>query len=162
MANRRASFTFASEDDTRRFAAALGAHLRPGDVILLDGNIGAGKTFFARALIRSLQTEPEDVPSPTFTLIQTYDTSAGEIWHSDLYRIQTVGEIEELGLIDAFQTHICMIEWPDRLGSLTPTDALTVALRADDTDRDCRHATLSWKGDRWDARLRQLERDIAQ
>ena len=72
---------------TADLAARLGARLQPGDVLLLEGPIGAGKTHFARSLIQSLLTEPEDVPSPTFTLVQVYDTEKGEIWHADLYRL---------------------------------------------------------------------------
>lgn len=162
MANRRATFTFPSEDDTRRFAAALGAQLCVGDTVLLEGDIGAGKTFLARALIQSLQTVPEDVPSPTYTLVQTYDTPAGEIWHSDLYRIGSTDEIEELGLIDAFQTGICLIEWPDRLGQLAPETALTIVLSADDIDPDQRHAQVTWDDTRWDNRISLLQGETVQ
>ena len=162
MADRQATFTFASQDDTARFAEALGAQLRPGDTILLEGDIGAGKTFLARALIQSLQDQAEDVPSPTFTLVQTYETSVGEIWHSDLYRIHSSDEIEELGLIDAFDTSICLIEWPDRLGDLTPTNALKIALRTDKTDLHCRHAQLEWRATRWDDRIPHMHREATQ
>ena len=138
------------EAQTRRLAAALGGHLRPGDVILLSGDIGAGKTAFARALIRSLQDTPEDVPSPTFTLVQVYDTRWGEVWHADLYRIARVSEIEELGLSEAFASAICLIEWPDRLGDLTPPGALDLALTSGPED-DTRTARLSWADPRWSA-----------
>lgn len=136
--------------------------MRPGDTVLLEGDIGAGKTFLARALIQSLQTQPEEVPSPTFTLIQTYETSAGDIWHSDLYRIHSIGEIEELGLIDAFKTNICLVEWPDRLGSLAPISALTITLQADDKRADRRRATLEWMADLWDTRVPSIARDVLQ
>ena len=138
------------EAHTRHLAAALGAHLRPGDVILLSGDIGAGKTAFARALIGSLQEAPEDVPSPTFTLVQVYDTRRGEVWHADLYRIARVSEIEELGLSEAFAAAICLIEWPDRLGDLTPPGALDLTLTAGPED-DTRIARLSWADPRWSA-----------
>ncbi|MCE8005536.1 tRNA (adenosine(37)-N6)-threonylcarbamoyltransferase complex ATPase subunit type 1 TsaE [Aestuariivita sp.] len=156
MANRHATLTFGSEDATRRFAVALGHVLRPGDTVLLSGDIGAGKTFLARALIQSLMDPPEDVPSPTFTLVQTYDTPAGELWHSDLYRIGTSDEIEELGLTDAFATAICLVEWPDRLGDLTPVDALTLTLNTYPHSTEVRHATLDWTSPRWDQALHQL------
>ena len=92
------TLTLRSADATARLAERLGALLHPGDCLLLDGPIGAGKTHFARALIQSLMDVPEDVPSPTFTLVQTYDTGAGELWHADLYRLSSPDEIEELGL----------------------------------------------------------------
>lgn len=93
-------------------------------MLLLDGPIGAGKTHLARALIQARLPNPEDVPSPTFTLVQTYDAGDVEIWHADLYRLSHPDEVLELGLDDAFDTALCLIEWPDRLGSLTPEKAL--------------------------------------
>ncbi|WER11305.1 tRNA (adenosine(37)-N6)-threonylcarbamoyltransferase complex ATPase subunit type 1 TsaE [Rhodobacter capsulatus] len=97
--------------------------LRAGDVLLLDGPIGAGKTHFARALIRARLGGAEDVPSPTFTLVQVYDADP-EIWHADLYRLTHPDEAVELGLEEAFDAAICLIEWPERLGDLAPENAL--------------------------------------
>lgn len=122
------------EQSTRDFAQKLGRCLIPGDTLLLQGDIGMGKSFLARALIQSLQEHPEDIPSPTFTLVQVYETSAGEIWHSDLYRLGSPDEVIELGLTLAFDTAICLIEWPDRLGALTPADAMTLTLTHGTTD----------------------------
>lgn len=110
----------------RRLAEQVAACLRPGDTLLLEGDIGAGKTHFARCLIRSVQLVPEDIPSPTFTLIQSYETTLGEIIHADLYRLSGPDEIVELGLLDAFGEKICLVEWPDRLGSDSPERALTL------------------------------------
>lgn len=153
MAHRHAKLTFNSEAETARFAAGLGAILRPGDTVLLEGDIGAGKTFLARALIQSLQDRPEDVPSPTFTLVQTYETRAGEVWHSDLYRVGSTDELEELGLFDAFETAICLVEWPDRLGEQAPRDSLHLKMTADPYDIDRRRVTLEWCDEKWDTRL---------
>lgn len=114
----------ATSDLGRRFARILHA----GDVLLLEGPIGAGKTHFSRALIRARLGRDDDVPSPTFTLVQTYDTKP-EIWHADLYRLIHPDEVYELGLEDAFSTAICLIEWPDRLGSERPEHALTLRFR---------------------------------
>ena len=131
---------------TSTFAAAIGARLSPRDIILLRGPVGAGKTHFARALIQSILDVPEEVPSPTFTLIQTYETNRGALWHTDLYRIGFNSEIDELGLLEAFENAICLIEWPDRLGSLQPATALGIELIPDHDKRD---AKLSWRTDRW-------------
>lgn len=137
-----------SADTTATLAARIGAGLQPGDVILLTGPVGAGKTHFARSLIQSLLTEPEDVPSPTFTLVQTYDTPLCELWHADLYRLTDPGEVEELGLIDAFETAICLVEWPDRLAELAPENALSLTLR-DGPNDDAREAQFEWTDPKW-------------
>ncbi len=145
-----------SPEDTARLAERLAGRLRAGDVLLLEGPIGAGKTHFARCLIQSLMDTPEDVPSPTFTLVQTYDTSAGEVWHADLYRLTSLDEIEELGLAEAFESAICLIEWPDRLGPLSPPGALTVRFDPDPDDELARRITFGWTDPRWKAVLETL------
>ncbi len=126
---------------TAAFAAKVGTLLSKGDVLLLQGDIGTGKSFFARALIQSLQKFPEDVPSPTFTLVQTYDTLSGEIWHADLYRLSDPSEADELGLLDAFYSAICLIEWPDRLGSATPKSAVSLSFETTE-EEDARRVTI--------------------
>ncbi len=139
---------FTSENQTATFAARLAQHLRPGDCVLMEGPVGAGKSFFARAAILSLLEEPEDIPSPTFTLVQTYDSPTGEIWHSDLYRLSHPDEIEELGLNDAMTDAICFIEWPDRLGSYRPENALTLVFE-NGQQADERHLTMRAQDARW-------------
>jgi len=145
----------ASPEATTRFAAAVATLLRPGDAIMLDGPIGSGKTHFARSLIQArLEADgapPEDVPSPTFTLVQTYDTGRIEIWHADLYRLTHPDEVEELGLIQAFEEAVCLVEWPDRLGGLVPDDALLLEFESGEAD-DSRRVTIT--GDQaWRTRL---------
>ena len=147
---------FANADATAAFAAMLAPKLAAGDVILLSGPVGTGKTHFARALIKSILAQPEDVPSPTFTLVQTYDTTHGELWHSDLYRISSNTEIDELGLLEAFESAICLVEWPDRLGPMCPENALTIDLVA---DGDARDAHLNWTTDRWSTLLAEVSQD---
>lgn len=132
----------ADEMMTAALARMLAATARPGQTILLDGPVGAGKTHFARAFIRARQGDAaEDVPSPTFTLVQTYDDPLGsEIWHADLYRLTDPSELDELGLDEAMDHAICLIEWPDRMEVLPP-DALTIAI-ANNPDPALRQITL--------------------
>jgi len=128
----------ASESDTITAATAFAASLQPKDVVLLHGDLGMGKSVFSRAVIRALTGQADlDVPSPTFTLVQTYDTSQGkqqgEIWHFDLYRLKSPEDIYEIGWEEAFGSAILLIEWPDRLGYLTPKRAISVTLAAGET-----------------------------
>lgn len=143
------TLTCETPDQTATLARRIGADLAPGDTLLLSGPIGAGKTHFARSLIQSLLSTPEDVPSPTFTLVQTYDTPQAEIWHADLYRLTALDEIEELGLTEAFDTAICLIEWPDRLGSLQPADALELEFETKPNDPDLRRVTIRSANPKW-------------
>lgn len=120
------------ESAMARFAAQMAALVHGGDTLLLTGDIGAGKSAFARGFIRAKLDRAEDVPSPTFTLVQTYDAPDAEIWHCDLYRLTHPDEVMELGLDEAFGTAICLIEWPDRLAGLAPDTALTLSFKAGD------------------------------
>jgi len=136
-------FRLADPAATDALGRWLAQRLGPADVLLLEGPIGAGKTHVARALIQhrlAAAARSEDVPSPTFTLVQVYDDGAGEIWHADLYRLSHPQEVAELGLDEAFGTALCLIEWPDRLGSLTPPGALRLTLG---DDGDGRRAALT-------------------
>ncbi len=114
------------EAATARLGAWFAPRLVAGDCLLLAGQIGAGKSHFARALIRARLGRMEDVPSPTFTLVQTYAADV-EIWHADLYRLSGPREVQELGLDEAFAAAICVVEWPDRLGTLAPDAAVRIA-----------------------------------
>jgi len=149
------SHTLVSPEATCAFARALAPRLAPGDVIALEGDIGAGKTHFARCVIQSLLPAPEDVPSPTYTLVQTYPGQVCEIWHADLYRLTGPAEVFELGLIDAFAAAICLVEWPDRLGDLLPDTSLHMSLAQGGTD-EARQAALHWSDAKWDMRLEGL------
>lgn len=117
-----------SDEATARLGRTLSQLARPGDCFLLEGQIGAGKSALARAFIRYHLGDAVDVPSPTFTLVQTYETPIGEIWHADLYRLGDTSEILELGLLDAIRNDICLIEWPELLGSLVPDTAIRISL----------------------------------
>ena len=137
--------------ETKALALRIRENLQNGDIVLLKGEIGAGKSHFARSLIQAAMDKVEDVPSPTFTLVQTYDTLVGSIWHADLYRLSDQSEIFELGLIDAFGNEIVLIEWPDRLGYLEPQDALTIELVILENDK--REVNFSTSSCVWEARL---------
>ena len=149
---------------TERLAAAVAGLARPGDTILLQGPLGAGKTAFARAFLRTASGEPAlEVPSPTFTLVQSYATRLGTVHHFDLWRLDGPAAVGELGWDEA-RDDIVLVEWPDRLGDLRPTDALTIALdpgpvslapprpgaaaEAPDAGLDVRRATLTGWPDR--------------
>lgn len=146
------SLFLADETATHALARRLAPGLGAGDLVALAGDLGAGKTALARALIRTLTGDPsEEVPSPTFTLVQTYDCPAGMIWHFDLYRLSAPDEAAELGWEEAAATGIVLVEWPERLGSLLPPDHLRLHLDFDPAGPDARRVTLSGRG--WEARL---------
>jgi tRNA threonylcarbamoyladenosine biosynthesis protein TsaE len=115
-------------EETAAFARKMALRLRPQDVVLLKGELGAGKSTFARALIQTLCGENTEVPSPTFTLVQTYETSAFTLWHFDLYRLKHETEAYELGIEEAYESGVSLIEWPERLGSLLPKNCLEIEL----------------------------------
>jgi len=135
---------------TEALAARIAALVRPGDTILLEGDLGAGKTAFARALLRAASADPAlEVPSPTFTLVQSYATSIGTVHHFDLWRLDGPRGLGELGWDEA-RDGIVLVEWPDRLGPDVPEDALTLTLAiAGPTQR---RVTLSGSGE-WRVRL---------
>ena len=137
--------------ETKAIALRIRENLQNGDIVLLKGEIGAGKSHFARSLIQAAMDKVEEVPSPTFTLVQTYETVVGSIWHADLYRLSDQSEVFELGLIDAFGNDIVLIEWPDRLGYLEPQDALTVELVILENDK--REVIFSTSSCMWEARI---------
>lgn len=152
---------------TAALAADLARLARPGDVIGLSGDLGTGKTSFARAFInaraRASGTEVGEVPSPTFTLVQTYDLPGVTIWHFDLYRLERPEDAYELGIEDAFAGGLSLIEWPERAAALLPADRLELEFSFSESP-DRRHVRLVGRGD-WAARLAGLagaKRDAAQ
>lgn len=136
---------------TENFANKLAALATAGDVIALDGPIGAGKTTFARYFIAACGYRDE-VPSPTFTLVQTYEGERLSIWHFDLYRLQEPEDTLELGMEQAFDEAVTLIEWPERLGSLLPRDRLLLKFAQGPTEDD-RTVEIDC-GDRWSERIR--------
>jgi tRNA threonylcarbamoyladenosine biosynthesis protein TsaE len=147
------TLTLADPAATERLGRALAPHLRPGDVVGLTGGLGAGKSVLARALIGARLAaagRTEEIPSPSYTLVQSYEAGGTEIWHADLYRLGTAGEIAELGLEDAFDAAICVVEWFDRLGSAVPPRALLVAFGFAPEADDARVARITALGPGWD------------
>ncbi len=124
--------TLASEAATQRLGAALAGLLRVGDVLALSGGLGAGKTALCRAIIRAATGNPlEDVPSPTFTLVQLYEEAGGKTWwHFDLYRLDDPEDVHELALDEALGQGICLIEWPEKAASYLPVHTLFADLTA--------------------------------
>lgn len=146
---------FTSEAQTARLADDIAGIVRPGDMVALSGDLGAGKSTFARALIRRLADDAGlEAPSPTFTLMQNYETPRGRVLHADLYRLRGPGELVELGLAEALEDAIGLIEWPDRGGDfLAPSTRLDIVfeLQPDGGDEE-RHVTLI-PGAAWADRL---------
>jgi tRNA threonylcarbamoyladenosine biosynthesis protein TsaE len=147
------------ETATAALATELAACARQGDVIGLSGPLGSGKTTFARYFIGARMgagpRERQEVPSPTFTLVETYQPASGPaLWHFDLYRIETPEDAYELGIEDAFADGIALVEWPERLGGLMPREHLQIALAAGKSEK-ARVATLA-PSPGWAARIAGL------
>ncbi|MBU2992331.1 tRNA (adenosine(37)-N6)-threonylcarbamoyltransferase complex ATPase subunit type 1 TsaE [Octadecabacter sp. 1_MG-2023] len=155
MAKSTITLRLQSEADTAQLGQTLANLANPGDCFLLNGQIGVGKSSLARAFIRALLGPDVEVPSPTFTLVQTYDYGDVEIWHTDLYRLGDPQEAVELGLVDAFEDHICLIEWPELLGDMVPESALDIHLEIIDDAHLC---TISFD-ENWASRMRVLNED---
>lgn len=143
------SLTLGSLDDTRAVALRVAQALRAGDTVLLAGDLGAGKTTFAQALIGALSTEPVEVTSPTFTLVQDYpvmlrDGTRVHIFHYDLYRIENPSALAELGMDEA-EDQVRLIEWPERLGHhFTPQSWISLRFTL---ENGVRHVTMQASGD---------------
>ena len=140
-------FDLPDAEATGRLGAAVAVALKPGDTICLNGPLGAGKSTLARALVRALTTPHEDVPSPTFTLVQFYSGLHFPLAHFDLYRLERADEAFEIGLDEALEEGAAVIEWPERLGGRLPEDRLDIDIAI---SGDGRIARLSphgaWKG----------------
>ncbi len=146
----------ANEKETEALAARLAGLARPGDFIALIGDLGAGKTVFARAFIRALNREgpEEEVPSPTFTIIQSYDRGSVTVHHVDLYRLEEPEEALELGLDEARSDGVIVMEWPERLGRYLPGDRLDVVMEFGDGETQ-RRVAISGGGGDWPERLKK-------
>lgn len=148
MAQQELSIPIQSVEGMTRLGRDLACLLAPGRVIALHGPIGAGKSALCRAIIQASLTVPEDVPSPTFTLVQTYDAHDFEIWHCDLYRLNSLDQVDELGLWDAMDSAACLIEWPELLGDTLPLHTMKIHISTQD-QTDHRIVTLSMPSPPW-------------
>lgn len=148
----RAVFDLPAETDLRALGARLGTYLRAGDTLCLTGELGAGKTTFSRGLIQSLCGADTEVPSPTYTLLQTYSAPDYDIWHFDLYRLKTPGEVWELGMEDAIYDGVTLIEWPQQMGELIPDGTLDIEILF---HGEGRQAAITMTP-QWQERLREL------
>lgn len=138
------------EAATQALGAAVARALRAGDAVCLTGPLGAGKSSLARALIRTLTSADEEVPSPTYTLVQAYRGADFEIAHFDLYRLEDPEEARELGLDEALRDGAAVIEWPQRLGGDLPADRLSLEIEPT-ADGAARIARLTFHGS-WQGR----------
>lgn len=143
---------------TAALGRRLAALLRRGDVVALKGGLGAGKTTLAREIVAALSPDETEVPSPTFTLVQTYPVALadgpGELWHFDLYRLDRADQVDELGLDEALAGAVSLIEWPELIERQLPRDRILSVALAIDAD-GARSATLSG-GKSWGERLARL------
>ena len=145
------TLTLADEAATRGLGARLAGVLAAGDVLALAGDLGAGKTTLARGLIQAALGGCEPVPSPTFTLVQTYEPAAGPaIWHFDLYRLTEPEELIEIGWEEAMAGGIVLVEWPERAGDALPPDTLWLLLEEEGRGR---RALFEGEGEAWRERL---------
>ena len=143
---------------TKKLAESLAKLLKTGDVIALYGTLGVGKTAFTRFLVQSFCGEKEEVPSPTFTLLQTYETDDFPIYHFDLYRLKKPDEVLELGIEDAFYDGVSLIEWPEKMGGYLPKKKiLKIEIECQD---EVRTFTFSSENPKWNERLEKWKEVI--
>ncbi len=143
-----------NEYQAKLFATNLSNILQAGDIIALWGDVGAGKTTLARHLIKNLCGDKINVPSPTFSLLQIYDTAKFQIWHMDLYRINAPEDVFELGVEDAFHDCLSLIEWPDKMAGYLPVKRLDMVISVDIKNN---HRNIYLQGDEnWALRLKDM------
>jgi tRNA threonylcarbamoyladenosine biosynthesis protein TsaE len=151
-------------EETSRLAALMAPHLGAGDVIGLSGGLGAGKSHFARALISTRLAalgRSEEIPSPSYTLVQSYDLDGVDLWHVDLYRLADASEMRELGIEDAFAESIVLVEWIDRLDPDAPPRELRLELEFVQGSETGRRLRLTPRGEGWswlETIIRRMER----
>ncbi|WP_135080813.1 tRNA (adenosine(37)-N6)-threonylcarbamoyltransferase complex ATPase subunit type 1 TsaE [Terasakiella sp. SH-1] len=143
------------QSQTEALAHKLAYMAMPGDVIALHGNLGVGKSVFARAFIRALTSVDEEVPSPTFTLVQIYEAEVAELYHFDMYRLDSPDDCLELGVEEAFMDGVSLVEWPDKIGNYLPWDCLNIELSHIEGNENARAFQILSAG-RWEDRVKEL------
>lgn len=151
--------------ETEKFSKKLVKLTNQKDVLLLQGDLGAGKSYFARAFIQEAMEKNIDVPSPTYTIVQHYETNKGLIAHYDLYRLKSSSDLLELGLEEDLANAITLIEWPERLGAFLPEEYIQIQFEeGQNTDERIVTLTLHGKDERcsifWEQALRSLKKSI--
>jgi tRNA threonylcarbamoyladenosine biosynthesis protein TsaE len=139
--------------ETERLAGALAPHLRAGDLVGLIGDLGAGKSVFARALVRTRLAalgRDEPVPSPSYTLVQIYELGAVDLWHADLYRLADPADLRELGLVEALPAVVAVVEWADRLGPALPDRGLLLRFGFVAGEDEVRTLSMEAHGPGWE------------
>ncbi|HCI48648.1 MAG: tRNA (adenosine(37)-N6)-threonylcarbamoyltransferase complex ATPase subunit type 1 TsaE [Alphaproteobacteria bacterium RIFCSPHIGHO2_01_FULL_41_14] len=143
------TYPLATENHTKLLAESLAKIAKKGDIFLLKGDLGAGKTMFVRCFIRFFLGERQEVPSPTFTMVQMYPTKDFMIWHLDLYRLKSPNELDEIGIEDAFYRGVSLVEWPERLENYKPKKFLFLLF---ENENNGRKVTVTSSED-WEKRL---------
>jgi tRNA threonylcarbamoyladenosine biosynthesis protein TsaE len=141
-------------EQTAKLAEDIAALAEVGETILLHGEMGVGKTYFAKKFLRALGVDEDMVSSPTFTLVNIHETRKGPVWHADLYRIQTPDEVIELGLNEGLAQALSVVEWPERASIAWPDSRLEISL-AFHGDGNARHAALNAHGS-WQKKIRLI------
>lgn len=151
-----------SENMTKYIAGKLAIKCKAGDCILLKGDLGAGKTTFARGFIQALTTQEEEVLSPTFSIVQSYKTKEhGEVWHFDLYRLKSSDELQEIGFEDALAGGISLVEWPELIEKDVSSHALQVNITSGDAP-DSRCLNFTSRNERWHKYLELIKQEQNQ
>ena len=145
------TFQIKNIEQTEQLAKAFSGLLETGDIVALYGTLGVGKTAFTRFLVQSLCSNNEEVPSPTFTLLQTYDAPNFPIYHYDLYRLKNPKEVFELGIEDAFYDGVSIIEWPEKMGAYLPQKKV-LSIQISCTE-EIRNIVFSSNNPDWNERL---------
>jgi len=128
MLDKTQEFIVANEQESRDLASIIASHIKPGDILTFKGDLGAGKTFLCREIIKALCGQETKVVSPTFNLLQTYECPKYSIYHFDLYRLKHISEIYELGIEEALAGHVCLIEWPELADPILPKDKIQLEI----------------------------------